>query len=329
MNSTEQEQEQELTGLERRVGHLQLGQASSDDGENMDTNVSAIISAGVSVNVNVEDVAVAVAEDSDGDGDYAEDKMTTDTEPAPSNQAKSGQGSEFRAKRRFEELEADLRGLHTGGMSSVSSSKGFGNVAQNDHDGLVRLQAQIQMDHRSYTSNESKDDQGVKLTHKLYDDHHDDHDKPGEPGDLVLFDPTSHPRRSEFTFALTESIDEVLPNPFAGLYTGLDLDLGDGLGMGEALHPGLLFSTTFRGLSPGRRRLRRSVVPREVVAWRAVHWKGGGGTGSGNDTGKDDGSSIQGQCSEMGTSADGDEDALAGEMGESCMGGGGKRQRRE
>jgi hypothetical protein len=44
-------------------------------------------------------------------------------------------------------------------------------------------------------------------------------------------------------------------------------------------------------------------------------------------TGKDDELSIQGQCSEMGTSADGDGDAMAGETG-SSTGGGGKRQRR-
>lgn len=147
-----------------------------------------------------------------------------------------------------------------------------------------------------------------------------------------------NPLRSEFTFSLIDSNenenDQEFSNPFLGLYSGLGLvlGLGDGMGMGEARNLGSLSpSKTFPGLSPGRRdrRSRRSVDPKEIVAWRAVSWKAASGTGKGNDNSKDESSSIQGQCSEMGTSADGDDDVLAEEMGRSSTGGGGKRQRRE
>jgi hypothetical protein len=256
MDSTEQEQA--LTGLERRVRYLQLGQTTSDDGEEMDTSVSP----GLGADDDVEDIAV-VAEDIDVD--YADDKMTTHPEPSPSTSENLEQGPGLRAKRRFQGLEADLRGLQPGSIfSRPSSSNGFGaNMAHKHSHKDDQASLEIQSESRSY---QSKDDQGVEVMHKHNDHDHDDDDR----GDLVLFGPTSHPRRSVFTFSLTESTetDQGFSNPFAGLYKhpSLVLDLGNGLDMGEALHPSLLFSSTTLPGSSFRRRSRRSVAPGEVVA---------------------------------------------------------------
>lgn len=165
--------EQELTGLEGRVKRLHLGRMSSDDDDEMDANasveanvrvsvnVNVNVNVSVNVNVNVEDTAVVVE---DGDGDYAEDKMTID--PASSSPGNRGKEFESRAKRRFQQLDTDLRGMQTSSMFSPSSSQGIGFIVAHNEDSSARLG--IQSEFKSYRS---EDNQSAQVKH---DDH--DHD---------------------------------------------------------------------------------------------------------------------------------------------------------
>jgi hypothetical protein len=167
---------------------------------------------------------------------------------APSSPGDLEQESEpkCRSKRRFQELDTDLRGLQPGSMLSPSFSQGFGTiVAHNDDPARLGLEIQSEFEFRSYRS---ADNQGVEVKHKPDDDDDENHDdnagnsgnsgNSGNDGkdDLALFDPNTRPGLSGFTFSLTESNDEEFSNPFAGLYKYPSL----GLGLGDGTHRALL-----------------------------------------------------------------------------------------